>query len=70
MAITHHVVVSALLHKQFTFMILMGFTRYCFCFLFQIGLGKDLSDTIIDGFENDEEYLKKIHHLLMEVSLG
>ncbi|KAL4121887.1 hypothetical protein QTP88_014307 [Uroleucon formosanum] len=35
----------------------------------QIGLGKDLSDKIVDGFENDEEYLKKVHHLLMEVDV-
>jgi len=49
---------------------LVGFTMCCFYFLFQIGLGKDLSEKIVDGFENDEEYLKKVHHLLMEVSLG
>lgn len=65
-----HMVVSVLLHKQFTLMILVGYTRCCFCFLFQIGQGKDLSEKILDGFENDEEYLKKVHHLLMEVSLG
>ncbi|KAL5242732.1 hypothetical protein ACI65C_010142 [Semiaphis heraclei] len=35
----------------------------------QIGLGKDLSDKLIDNFENDEEYLKKVHHLLMEVDI-
>ncbi|XP_060862276.1 multifunctional methyltransferase subunit TRM112-like protein [Metopolophium dirhodum] len=35
----------------------------------QIGQGKDLSEKIVDGFENDEEYLKKVHHLLMEVDV-
>jgi len=41
-----------------------------FVFLFQIGHGNDLSDELIDDYEDDEEYLKKVHHLLMEVSLG
>ncbi|XP_022168024.1 multifunctional methyltransferase subunit TRM112-like protein [Myzus persicae] len=35
----------------------------------QIGLGKDLSDKLIDDFENNEEYLKKVHHLLLEVDI-
>lgn len=50
-------------------MVLMGFTRCLFLFLFQIGYGKDLSEELINNYENDEEYLKKVHHLLMEVSL-
>lgn len=49
--------------------ILTGFTK-CLFFLFQIGHGNDLSDELIDDYEDDEEYLKKVHHLLMEVSLG
>ncbi|KAF0716442.1 multifunctional methyltransferase subunit TRM112-like protein, partial [Aphis craccivora] len=32
----------------------------------QIGHGNDLSDELIDDYEEDEEYLKKVHHVLME----
>ncbi|XP_026806264.1 multifunctional methyltransferase subunit TRM112-like protein [Rhopalosiphum maidis] len=35
----------------------------------QIGYGKDLSEDLIKNYENDEEYLKKVHHLLMEVDI-
>ncbi|XP_025195478.1 multifunctional methyltransferase subunit TRM112-like protein isoform X2 [Melanaphis sacchari] len=35
----------------------------------QIGYGKDLSEELIKNYENDEEYLKKVHHLLMEVEI-
>ncbi|XP_015376587.1 PREDICTED: multifunctional methyltransferase subunit TRM112-like protein [Diuraphis noxia] len=36
----------------------------------QIGHSNDLSDELIDDYEDDEEYLKKVHHVLMEVSVG
>ncbi|XP_025206456.1 multifunctional methyltransferase subunit TRM112-like protein [Melanaphis sacchari] len=35
----------------------------------QIGHANDLSDELIDDYEDDEEYLKKVHHLLMEVEI-
>ncbi|CAH1724478.1 unnamed protein product [Aphis gossypii] len=35
----------------------------------QIGYGKDLSEELINNYENNEEYLKKVHHLLMEVEV-
>jgi len=35
----------------------------------QIGHGNDLSDELIDDYEDDEEYLKKVHHVLMEVEI-
>ncbi|XP_022166174.1 multifunctional methyltransferase subunit TRM112-like protein [Myzus persicae] len=35
----------------------------------QIGHSNDLSDELIDDYEDDEEYLKKVHHVLMEVEI-
>ncbi|VVC39416.1 Hypothetical protein CINCED_3A011397 [Cinara cedri] len=35
----------------------------------QIGHGNGLPEQLVDDYEEDEDLLKKIHHILMEVSL-
>lgn len=36
--------------------------------LIQIGHGKDLPMDLIENYEDNEDFLKKVHHVLMEVS--
>lgn len=45
-----------------------GFTRGVI-FVFQIGHGNGLPEELIEDYEENEEFLKKIHHVLMEVSI-
>ncbi|KAL4083393.1 hypothetical protein QTP88_028717 [Uroleucon formosanum] len=35
----------------------------------QIGHNNDLSDELIDDYENNDEFLKKVHHLLVEIEI-
>lgn len=35
----------------------------------QIGHAEDLPPAVVDDYENNEEFLKKAHHALMEVNL-
>ncbi|CAI6349151.1 unnamed protein product [Macrosiphum euphorbiae] len=35
----------------------------------EIGQTSDLSDELIEDYEDDDDYLKKVHHLLMEVEI-
>lgn len=34
-----------------------------------IGKQEDLPKSVIDNFENDEDFLKKVHHVLLEVEI-
>jgi len=36
---------------------------------FQIGHSGDLPRTLSDDYENDVEFLKKVHHVLLEVGI-
>lgn len=40
----------------------------CCLFCAQIGHGDGLPEDLRDNYEDDEEFLKKAHHILMEVS--
>ena len=38
-------------------------------FPFQVGYAGDLPKNLIEDYENDEEFLKKVHHVLLEVEV-
>jgi len=45
-----------------------NFLVFCFC-IFQLGHTDELPPTVVDDYENNEEFLKKAHHFLMEVMI-